>query len=204
LLHVGRMPSGEKLRIDPHSWLRGAAIVLGSLIFATLLTFPISATVIYSRSLLYMAAVIVASRYAGAVAGLCTALLSVLLFSWFFDTTPQVLDLTLAGLFRAGVFCGVSLLVASLESQRRRAIDSLEETNRQLRNSLEEIKILRGILSVCQFCRHVRTEAGSWAQMEEYIREHSEAEFRQSVCPDCLRKHYPDIYDKKYGPTNPG
>jgi K+-sensing histidine kinase KdpD len=146
-----------------------------------------------------MAAVIVASRYAGARAGICAALLSVLVFDWLFDSTPHALDLTWGGVIRTVVFCGVSLLVASLEKQRRRAISALEATNKELRTSLEEIKVLRGLLPVCAYCKQIRDEAGSWLRMETYIRRHSEAEFTHGVCPDCFRKHFPDIYEEKSG-----
>ena len=186
-----------------HPTLRAASIVLGSVVIATLLTFPISRIEIHSRDVLFIAAVIVASRYAGATAGLSAALLSVLVFDWFFDPTPHVLDFTLTGFVQAVVFGSVSLLVASLEKQRRQAIWSLEEANRKLRASVDEIKILRGILPVCSYCKQIRTEADTWVQMEKYIQEHSEADFSHGVCPDCLRKHYPDIYDRKYGQTEP-
>jgi K+-sensing histidine kinase KdpD len=183
--------------------LRAASIVLASVAIATLLTFPISPIEIHSRDLLFIAAVIVASRYAGATAGLSAALLSVLVFDWFFDLTPHVLDFTFAGLVQAVVFGSVSLLVASLEKQRRQAIWSLEEANRKLRASVDEIKTLRGILPVCSYCKRIRTETNTWAQLETYIHDHSEAEFSHTLCPDCLRKYYPDIYDGKYGQIEP-
>jgi len=186
-----------------HPALRATSIVLASVVVATLLTFPISRIEIHSRDVLFIAAVIVASRYAGATAGLSAALLSVLVFDWFFDPTPHVLDFTFAGLVQAVVFGSVSLLVASLEKQRRQAIWSLEDTNRKLSTSLNEIKILRGILPICSYCKQIRTEADTWAQMETYIHEHSEADFSHTVCPDCLRKYFPDIFDRKYGPMEP-
>lgn len=52
-----------------------ASIVLASVVIASLLTFPTSRIEIHSRDVLFIAAVIVASRYAGATAGLSTALL---------------------------------------------------------------------------------------------------------------------------------
>jgi K+-sensing histidine kinase KdpD len=186
-----------------HPAMRAASVVVASVVVATLLTFPISRIEIHSRDVLFIAAVIVASRYAGATAGLSAALLSVLLFDWFFDPTPHILDFRFAGLVQAVVFGSVSLLVASLEKQRRQAIWSLEEANRKLRTSLNEIRILRGVLPVCSYCKQIRTEADTWAQMETYIREHSEADFSHTVCPDCLRKNYPDIYDRKFGPMEP-
>jgi K+-sensing histidine kinase KdpD len=182
-----------------HSGLRAAAIVVASVGIATLLAFPISPSVIPNRDVLFIAAVIVASRFAGVTAGLCAALLSFLAFNWFFDPTPHRLDFTLAGLVRAVIFGAVSLLVATLEKQRRQAIWSLQEANRKLRTSMDEIKVLRGIVPVCSHCRQVKTETGKWVQMEKYIHEHSEADFSHGVCPDCLRKYYPDIYERKYG-----
>ena len=40
---------------------------------------------------------------------------------------------------------------------------------------------------------------GRWQQLEIYIREHSEAEFSHSLCPECFKKLYPEYYrgDKK-------
>ena len=169
------------------SRLRLPTIVLATVTVATLLTFPLSRVVVHSRSLLFMAAVILASRYGGAFAGICTALFSVLVFDWFFDSTPYALDLTWSGVIRALVFCLVSLLVASLENQRRQAISSLEEANKQLRNSLEEVKVLRGLLPVCAYCKQIRNEAGVWLQMEKYIRQHSELDFTHGICPGCLK-----------------
>jgi K+-sensing histidine kinase KdpD len=178
---------------------RAASIVLASVVIATLLTFPISRRVIPNPDVLFIAAVIVSARYAGAAAGLCSALLSFFVFDWFFDPTPHILDFTVAGLVRASVFSSVSLLVASLEKQRRHAMFSLEASNKELRSTLHEIKVLHGILPICSYCKRIRTESDDWVQMERYIRDHSEAQFSHCLCPDCLRKYYPDIYDRKYG-----
>jgi hypothetical protein len=130
-------------------------------------------------------------------------LLSFLVFDWFFDRTPRILDLTAGNAHRAVVFGSVSLLVASLENQRRRAIGRLEGTNRALQSALDEIKTLRGILPICMYCKQIRTDAGIWVQIEKYVREHSHADFTHGVCPDCLREHFPDVYQKKYGETGP-
>jgi K+-sensing histidine kinase KdpD len=184
-----------------HVLLRSTWIVLASIAVATLLTFPIARIEIHSRDVLFIAAVIVSSRCAGATAGVSAALLSVLVFDWFFDPTPHILDFTFAGVVQAVVFGSVSLLVASLEKQRRHAIWSLEEANQELIASLNEIKILRGVLPICSYCKRIRTEDDTWTQMETYIHEHSEADFSHTVCPDCLGKYFPDIYHRKYGPV---
>ncbi|MEE8480112.1 MAG: hypothetical protein V3T59_02605 [Desulfobacterales bacterium] len=53
------------------------------------------------------------------------------------------------------------------------------------------------MLPICATCKKIRDDKGYWSQIESYIRQHSEAEFSNSICPDCAKKHYPDfdIYD---------
>jgi K+-sensing histidine kinase KdpD len=179
--------------------LRSAVIVVASLSLATLLTFPLRGVANHSLSLLFIAAVVVASRYAGTLAGITTALSSVVLFDWFFDRTPHLLDITRGGIVRTLVFCGVSILVASLEHQRRRSLDSARQANQALADALQEVKSLRGILPICVYCKQIRNDAGVWIQIETYVRQHSLAEFSHSMCPECYRKHYPEIYAARRG-----
>ena len=36
--------------------------------------------------------------------------------------------------------------------------------------------------------------AETWEPLESYLQTHSQAKFSHGVCPDCLRKLYPDYY----------
>ena len=175
------------------SQLRAAVLVLGSVAVATLLTFPIAPVVTHSRELFFVAAVIVTARFAGVIPGLTAALLSVLLFDWFFDQTPYTLDFTPGAVLRSLIFAALSVLVASIEHHRQIAISRLESANRDLTRALEEIKTLRGILPICAHCKQIRSDKGIWMQLEKYIRDHSEADFTHSICPSCLLLHYPDF-----------
>jgi hypothetical protein len=65
----------------------------------------------------------------------------------------------------------------------------------QLQEALAEVQILSGFLPICSSCKKVRDDRGYWNQIEAYISEHSEAEFSHSICPECARKMYPDIYN---------
>ena len=72
-----------------------------------------------------------------------------------------------------------------------------EERNQlivRLQHSLSEIKILKGILPICMYCKKIRDDKGYWKKMEAYIHEHSGAEFSHSICTECAKKYYPD-YD---------
>ena len=61
----------------------------------------------------------------------------------------------------------------------------------------KEIKVLRGFLPICASCKKIRDDKGYWNQIESYIRDHSEAQFSHSICPDCVKKLYPDLLEKQ-------
>jgi hypothetical protein len=42
-------------------------------------------------------------------------------------------------------------------------------------------------------CKKIRDDTGYWNLVEEYISDHSEAEFSHVLCPECMQKIYPDI-----------
>lgn len=64
----------------------------------------------------------------------------------------------------------------------------------ELKLALDEIRTLKGIVPICMHCKKIRDDKGYWNQLEKYIHDHSEAELSHSVCPECLKEHYPD-YD---------
>ena len=79
-------------------------------------------------------------------------------------------------------------------SGRKRAEAEREELIGRLRETLAEVKTLRGILPLCTYCKKIRDDQGYWEQVDVYIHEHSEAGISHSICPDCLREHFPDIH----------
>lgn len=74
---------------------------------------------------------------------------------------------------------------------------SLKETIATLQQALDEVQVLEGLLPTCASCHRIKDERGDWQLMEGYIQAHSEAKFSHGVCPDCLKKLYPDYYPLK-------
>lgn len=74
-----------------------------------------------------------------------------------------------------------------IETQRNQLVKDLQE-------AAAKIKVLRGMLPICTFCKKIRDDNGYWEQLESYISVHSEAEFSHGICPVCLKAHYPE-YD---------
>lgn len=72
----------------------------------------------------------------------------------------------------------------------------LKDKNQKLQKALDEIKTLRGILPICSFCKNIRNDQGYYEQIEEYIHKYSGVDFSHTVCPSCLKKHYPEEYER--------
>lgn len=86
-----------------------------------------------------------------------------------------------------------------LEKLVRERTVALEKTNAMLQAALSKVKTLSGMLPICSSCKKIRDDKGYWNQIEEYIRDHSEAEFTHSICGDCAEKLYPGLNLKKTG-----
>jgi len=82
-------------------------------------------------------------------------------------------------------------------TERKQAEEERERLIGELQEALAKVKTLSGLLPICASCKRIRDDQGYWQQIEAYIRNHSEAEFSHSVCPECAKKLYPEIFDKK-------
>jgi len=78
-----------------------------------------------------------------------------------------------------------------------RDITERERLVNELRVALDDLKLLRGLLSICSSCKRIRNEHGDWQQLEFYIQSHSEAKFTHGLCQDCMRKLDPEWGDQE-------
>ncbi len=77
--------------------------------------------------------------------------------------------------------------------ERKRVEEEREKLINELQEALNKVKTLSGLLPICASCKKVRDDSGYWNQIEVYIRDHSEADFSHSICPDCAKELYPDL-----------
>lgn len=78
-------------------------------------------------------------------------------------------------------------------TEHKQVEDERERLIKELQKALAEIKQLSGLLPICSGCKKIRDDKGYWNQIEEYISDHSEAIFSHGLCPECLKKLYPDF-----------
>ena len=81
--------------------------------------------------------------------------------------------------------------------ERKRSERKMEQLIKDLKTALTNVKRLRGLIPICANCKKVRDDEGYWKEVESYIHEHSVAEFTHGICPDCMKKLYPQYYDRK-------
>lgn len=76
--------------------------------------------------------------------------------------------------------------------ERHRLISALQK-------ALDEVKTLKSLLPLCAGCRRIRNDEGYWQSVEAYFLEHGEIRFSHALCPDCIRKLYPELADDVLG-----
>ncbi len=64
----------------------------------------------------------------------------------------------------------------------------LEYQRQQLEDSLDRIRNLEKMISICSYCKKVRVDNKVWQDLELYISEHSDTQFSHSICPSCYEK----------------
>ena len=73
-------------------------------------------------------------------------------------------------------------------TERLQAEEERQNLINQLQEALAKVKTLSGLLPICASCKKIRDDKGYWNQIESYIRDHSDAEFTHSLCPECAKK----------------
>ncbi|MGR3177220.1 MAG: response regulator [Candidatus Anammoxibacter sp.] len=86
----------------------------------------------------------------------------------------------------------LDLLFSSFET----AVQKNEElilANKKLKNAVDTVQALKGLIPICANCKKIRNDKGFWQQVEVYIAEHTDAQFTHGICPECSVSLYPEL-----------
>ena len=61
---------------------------------------------------------------------------------------------------------------------------------------IAELIKLRSIIPICANCKKIRDDEDFWESVEQYFSERVDVDFSHSICPDCARLLYPELYKK--------
>jgi soluble cytochrome b562 len=85
-------------------------------------------------------------------------------------------------------------MIVALEHNER----LLKEKIKELEQALSHIKKLEGVLPICAQCKRIRLQGResknprSWVKIENYLSTRTDAKFSHTICPDCMKKLYPE------------
>jgi soluble cytochrome b562 len=86
-----------------------------------------------------------------------------------------------------------SMIVALEQNERL-----LKEKIKELEQALSHINKLEGVLPICAQCKRIRLQGRksknprSWVKIESYLSTRTDAKFSHTICPDCMKKLYPE------------
>lgn len=117
---------------------------------------------------------------------------------WIMGTPTESLVILFVLLMLPFVAGTVTAMRLAIMNRRQYAlVAQTEATNLELQKALAEIKQLSGMLPICASCKNIRNDDGYWQQIEVYIGQHSDAKFTHGICPDCVKRLYPGLYNNK-------
>ncbi len=76
----------------------------------------------------------------------------------------------------------------------------LADRVKELETALSREKQLQGLLPICCYCKKIRNDQNYWEKVENYITDHSGAQFSHGICPECyntVMEHEVNELEKK-------
>jgi hypothetical protein len=102
----------------------------------------------------------------------------------------KVLSITLAP-FPKGAIITTQDITDRVQAEQDRII-----LIKDLRRALNEVETLRGLLPICASCKKIRDDKGYWNTVEEYFSHRGMVDFSHTLCPDCIKHLYPELWAK--------
>ncbi|MFZ5765433.1 MAG: PAS domain-containing protein [Thermodesulfobacteriota bacterium] len=104
----------------------------------------------------------------------------------FWVSVSPVVDVH--GILQGGVHVMVDI------SERKQAEEEKNRLIEELQQAMAQIRRLEGIIPICSYCKRIRDDEGYWNQLEKYISNRSEARFSHSICEECAKKNFPELF----------
>jgi len=104
------------------------------------------------------------------------------LADYFSETQPSIIFNIWNAFVRLCFFAITVFCTRSLRTQ----VTSLQQS---LNDKTKEVQTFHRLLPICSSCKRIRDELGTWHIMEDYIKERTDMELNQSICPDCAERY---------------
>lgn len=78
-------------------------------------------------------------------------------------------------------------------TKQKETVAEKEHLIDELRSTIEKVRTLTGLIPICANCKKIRDDSGFWDNVDVYIQKHTNADFSHSICPECMKKLYPEF-----------
>jgi hypothetical protein len=113
----------------------------------------------------------------------------------FYNSPDQHFYDTMVSFFFSVIFVVIMVYIVFKQyfrekESKEKLLDQAIRDKEAMEKAFHEIKQLRGIIPICAVCKKIRNDEGYWEQVEQYIHEHTKAEFSHGLCPTCAKEMY--------------
>lgn len=102
---------------------------------------------------------------------------------WLWDQGIGVKSADGSCTYREGFITDITERVES-EAEKARLVE-------ELKLALSDVKALTGLIPICMSCKKIRDDKGYWNILEQYFKDHTDADFTHGICPECADRLYP-------------
>lgn len=82
------------------------------------------------------------------------------------------------------IMIGLAMLAEELAASTV-SVNEYQAKVAELEEAMAQVHTLSGLLPMCAWCKKVRDDDGYWKQIEQYVRENSDARITHGICPSC-------------------
>jgi len=188
--HAGKVSAGHEDRNPPSQTVRKVVltVVVAIVVLALDTVTPLGLAVwLLQVVLVWITTLWANSRQLLVLAAICATFIVL-----GFELSPKTGSITWVD--QCNVLLGLGTVSALTHSclRQRATEDARRKAAQEFAQAQETVRILRGLLSICAWCKKIRNEAGNWEQLEFYIHNHSHAEFTHGICQECAARLNPE------------
>lgn len=91
------------------------------------------------------------------------------------------------------------IIRSALKTPYETLFKELTMKNRELEESLANVRTLEGLIPVCAWCHKIREDSGYWESVESYLSHLGGTSVTHGICPECAAKIERDLDEDESG-----
>jgi len=119
----------------------------------------------------YLVPILLVAWYAGRSYGFIVAAVSAVVWLWADLAAGHIYQNPLVPYWKTVAIFGEFLVAAILADQLKQDFETKDRLVKELSEAMVNIKVLRGLIPICAWCKEIRDDSGYWQEIEAYLAE---------------------------------